>query len=655
MTLNGPASTRHPERKTKQWVIAKAKQRKSTGKRRKRERRRGHHKRRTLQLRKALNFSRIPKTIVSIVSVTNHPLFDLRLSLLVSAWTALRLPSSLLAALAKLKFTRPTPIQEAAIPQIQEGHDVVGKAVTGSGKTLAFGIPIIEHFLEVQAKQTNETAARTVEKRNPPIAMVLSPTRELAHQLSTHLNNLCAGLDTNRPRIATLTGGLSLLKQKRLLEKADIIIGTPGRLWDVMSSIPGLLSWLRMIKFLVIDEADRLLSEGHFKEVEEILNSLDKEEIEGDTDISNEARLLSAKSSRQTLVFSATFQKDLQRKLAGKSKIIGKEESLEYLLEKLHFREEKPKYIDVNPVSQMASTLREGLVECSALEKDLFLYSLLLHHPNTRTLVFTNSISSVRRLVPFLQNLNIEAHALHSQMEQKARLRCIERFASPSSPGSVLVATDVAARGLDIPSVHLILHYHIPRAADMYVHRSGRTARAEHSGTSILICAPDEVVPVRRLVAKVHARDQVLEEKGKFFIRTLSIDRRIVARLKPRVTLSKQIADSALAKEKERHEGNWLKHAAEELGVDYDSGEFAEKEGNAMGRGQGKRKKMRAAAGMSKGEVAGLKAELKGLLGQRVNVGVSERYLSAGNVDVDELMEGGKGEFLGKVGELGFD
>ena len=562
--------------------------------------------------------------------------------------------------MAKLKFPRPTPIQASTIPEIRNGHDVVGKAVTGSGKTLAFGIPIVEYFLEMTAEETQETMTRPSERKNPPLAMILSPTRELAHQLSTHLSDLCAGFGSAGPRIATLTGGLSLLKQKRLLETADIIIGTPGRLWDVINSTPGLLGWLKMLKFLVLDEADRLLSEGHFKEVEEILNSIDKEEVNGDEANENEARVSAAKSSRQTLVFSATFQQDLHRKLAGKGKLfenkaIGRQESLEYLLKKLKFREERPKFIDVDPLSQMAPSLREGLVECAALEKDLYLYALLLHHPNTRTLVFTNSISSVRRLVPFLQNLNIDAHALHSQMEQKARLRCIERFASPLSLGSVLVASDVAARGLDIPSVGLILHYHIPRAADMYVHRSGRTARAEHSGTSILICAPDEVVPVRRLVAKVHARGQDFEAKSKFFIRTLDLDRRIVARVKPRVTLSKRISDSFLAKERERHENNWLKNAAQELGVDYDSEEFAANDTNTMGRGQGKKKKMKAAAGVGKEEIAGLRAELKGLLDQRINVGVSERYLTGGNVDIDELLAGGKGEFLGRVEGLDFD
>ncbi|MCJ1404817.1 ATP-dependent RNA helicase [Xylographa trunciseda] len=579
----------------------------------------------------------------------------------VSAWTVLELSSQTLSSLAKLGFTDPTPIQSASIPEILNGHDVIGKASTGSGKTLAFGIPILEHYLLTSQNTLGDEKSSNSDKNHPPIALILSPTRELAHQLATHLTDLCSSTSGKAPRIATITGGLSLQKQQRMLTNADLIIGTPGRLWEIISDGQGILTWLRQIKFLVVDEADRLLSEGHFKEVEEILNSLDREDQPTEEEEEQPSPTSGSKHQRQTLVFSATFQKELQQKLAGKGKssggeLMGKQESMEYLLKKLHFREEKPKFIDVNPISQMASGLKEGIVECAGLEKDLYLYALLMHHPNTRTLIFANSISSVRRLTPFLQNLNIPAYALHSQMPQKARLRSIERFSSPSQPGSILIATDVAARGLDIPSVQLIVHYHLPRAADMYVHRSGRTARAEKSGSSILLCAPEEVVGVRRLVAKVHARNTTIEHDRQFFMRTIDLDRRIVARLKPRVTLSKKIADASLAKEKQGHEDNWLRAAAEDLGVDYDSEEFAAQDGSKKGRGQGRKKSENESRALTKAELGALRAELKGLLSQRVNVGVSESYLSASGMDVDELLrEGAKGEFLGTVNGIGMD
>lgn len=156
---------------------------------------------------------------------------------------------------------------------------------------------------------------------------------------------------------------------------------------------------------------------------------------------------------------------------------------------------------------------------------------------------------------------------------------------------------------------------------------------------------------MRRLIAKIHARNASEHDgnKKKFFIQTLDLNTRVVSRLKHRVILSKKISDAALAKEKKGHENNWLKTAAEDLGVDYDSEEFAAGEASKRGRGQGRKKKEKEARGLTKGELGALRGELKGLLGQRVNVGVSERYLTAGGVDVNDLLDGKRGEFLGTV------
>jgi ATP-dependent RNA helicase DDX24/MAK5 len=280
----------------------------------------------------------------------------------VSAWVELDLSSATLSALSKLGFAKPTPIQIAAIPEILSGHDVIGKASTGSGKTLAFGIPILEKWLEMNSKEDNEQNPRV----KKPTALILSPTRELAHQLTEHITTLCAGI-SDAPYIAAVTGGLSLQKQQRQLLKADIVVGTPGRLWEVMSSSIELSNSFKKVDFLVIDEADRLLTDGHFKEAEEIISSLDRilDVDEGNSE---------STFPRQTLVFSATFHKGLQQKLAGKGRqgLMDASESMEYLLKKLNFREDKPKYIDVNPISQMAEGLREGMVECSGTEKVRF-------------------------------------------------------------------------------------------------------------------------------------------------------------------------------------------------------------------------------------------------------------------------------------------
>lgn len=289
----------------------------------------------------------------------------------VSAWDGLNLSPETFTALSKMKFSSPSAIQKASIPAILDGHDVVGKASTGSGKTLAFGIPIIEHYLDKRGRQ--EEQSQKPEKSKFPIALILSPTRELAHQLARHLGELIANSPDTNARITLITGGLSIQKQQRQLATADIVVGTPGRVWEILSTGTGLIRKMQKIQFLVVDEADRLLSEGHFKEVEDILGALDKKQA-GDIADMDKEEVEEEPTQRQTLVFSATFHKDLQQKLAGKSRwtsgdMLDNKASMEYLLKKLNFREEKPKFIDVNPESQMAVGLKEGIVECPAMEK----------------------------------------------------------------------------------------------------------------------------------------------------------------------------------------------------------------------------------------------------------------------------------------------
>ena len=549
-----------------------------------------------------------------------------------TAWTDLQLSEHIVKSISRLGFSKPTPIQEAAIPPILDGHDVIGKAVTGSGKTLAFGIPIVEHWLST--RNTRMSNSDVI-----PAALILAPTRELAGQLSQHLKDLCEGLE-DRPRIVTVTGGLSILKQQRQLEKADILVGTPGRLWEVISDSIGLVGRLKNVKYLVVDEADRLLSDGHFKEVENILDALERKVVEDENGAVAEEQV---GVERQTLVFSATFHKGLQQKLSGKKPksaggdLLSNKQSMEYLLKKLNFREQKPTFVDSNPVNQMASSLQEAIVECGGMQKDLYLYSLVMQNPNAKILVFTNSISAVRRLTPLLQNLNQPAVALHSTMIQKARLRSLEKF---SSQRTILVATDVAARGLDIKGIDLIIHYHVPRTADMYIHRSGRTARAENSGRSIMLCSPDEVDGVTRLVSQVHS-GKVPE--------VIQIDRQLISRLQPRMKLSQKITEATVAKEKTNSQDEWLRTAAQELGQDYDSEEFAaELAKSNRGRGGGTRKKQQEAANVSKAELASMKSQLKDLLNKKVNLGISERYLAGGRVDIDAMLdEKGDAAFLG--------
>ena len=589
----------------------------------------------------------IDQTSKSIAKSTNELELDSNFDVLlkqsdisnadVSAWNALHLSSTTLSHLSRLGYHHPTPIQTATIPLILQGHDVIGKAVTGSGKTLAFGIPIFERWL----MNRSSGSSGTTKHQDSLLALILAPTRELVLQLNRHLNELCFEVD-GHPRIAAVTGGLSVYKQQRQLEDADIVVATPGRLWSVMNdastnpNVDALVDRLKKTSFLVVDEADRLLSQGHFKEVEDILDTLDREVINEADETDTVAD--STKSRRQTLVFSATFHKGLQQKLVSKVKpgkriddsLLGNQQSMEYLLKKLSFREEKPTFIDVNPASQMATALSESIVECGAMKKDLYLYATLMQNQGKKILVFTNSIAAVRRLTALLQNLKQPAVGIHSTMPQKARLRSLEKFSAQST---VLVATDVAARGLDIKGVDLIVHYHVPRTADMYVHRSGRTARAESSGRSIVLCSPDEVAGVRRLIVEVHKTNAPPE--------AIQLDGRLLQNLEPRVALAQKITEASRAKEKTASKDGWLRTAAEELGVEYDSEEFeTQGQRGRRGRGGGRAEKQKANADISKDQVSIWRAGLGALLEKRINLGVSERYIASGRVDVEALLEG---------------
>jgi ATP-dependent RNA helicase DDX24/MAK5 len=544
-------------------------------------------------------------------------------------WQPLGLSSNLQGALAGLKFFKPTPIQTSAIPLILQGSDVVAKAETGSGKTLAFGIPIIETFVQQH------------EKPKGAWALILSPTRELAHQIGQHLLALCECGTFDKPRIAIVTGGLAVQKQERQLAKADIVVATPGRLNDVLNSgHKDILDRLKHVKFLVMDEADRLIGGSRifneFPEMEQILLALNR--VEDD-----DKKLV----TRQTLFFSATFDRVLSIALGHNKfhQISAKryeEQTLEWLSSNFEFSDSSGlKWVDVNQNSRLAKGIFEGLVECGNMEKDLFLYAIMMLHPRTRTLVFLNSISAVKRVTPFLQNLNLPAQALHSNMVQKARLKAVEKFSSADS--SILIATDIAARGLDIAGVQLIVHYHLPRTAEMYVHRSGRTARAQTAGTSIIICSPDEMGGFKRLIGKIHEMDN----NRKRPVQVIDIDRRVVSRLKPRANLAKKLADVTLAKEKNGSEDQFLREAAEELGVEYDSEELDNGGGGKRGRGNARKKQERQDKQVSKEQVSAWRGDLKRLLAERINVGVSERYLAQGVIDVDSLLRGDKGEFLG--------
>lgn len=483
-------------------------------------------------------------------------------------WNSVSLSPYLLNGLQLLGFKTPTAIQKTAIPLAIEGKDVIGKATTGSGKTLAYGLPILERHIQ-KLNEIKETRAR--EEIPPPSGIIFAPTRELAHQVVDHLNRISKYAPLSQHGIVSITGGLSIQKQERMLEYGpSIIVATPGRLLELIEKNTDLAARLGATDTVVLDEADRLLQDGHFEEFEKILELFIK---------SRDSKKYGYKW--QTLVFSATFSKDLFGKLDKKGKqkekkaysggLIGNTEILDLLSKKLRFKDPKPSLCDANPKEIVSGQVTEALVECGAAERDLFLYYFLLMYPGS-TLVFANAVDSVKRLVPFLENLKIPAFSIHSSMVQKQRLRALERFKASTEKNktSVLIASDVAARGLDIPHIDHVAHYHLPRSADVYIHRSGRTARAGEEGVSVMFCSPQEASgPFRKLRNLVAASaEKHSKVSGKGDLKMLDIDYDLVTQLRERVRIASKLADSSIASTATRKESSWVKQAAEDLGIE---------------------------------------------------------------------------------------
>ncbi|RKP36546.1 P-loop containing nucleoside triphosphate hydrolase protein [Dimargaris cristalligena] len=535
----------------------------------------------------------------------------------IEAWKSLGLHKSLLNNLASLKFSTPTPIQAQTLPLTLAGRDVVGAAETGSGKTLAFGLPMLDYYLQ------QSTAAD-----DRLIGLVLTPTRELAIQVRQHLSQIAT--DT-RARVVTVVGGMSVQKQRRVLaQNPAIIVATPGRLWDILSEDRKLGNRLQTVRFLAIDEADRLLERGHFAEVANILKLINQTPSTGSEFESESSEAVemapgsttppaAEDSLRQTLIFSATLTEDLQAARGGPKKLKGVAKNkvprsansvLKDLMDRVQFQDPSPVLVDVTQAHGMAGRLVESRIDCLLEDKDIHLYYLLTRYP-ARTLVFVNSIDAIRRLVPILQLLKIPAFGLHSQMEQRARLKNVDRFKSHEQ--AVLVASDVAARGLDIPLVEHVIHYQIPRAADIYVHRSGRTARAQKDGISIMLCCPEEAKLFRKLCHQLSK-----DELPRF-----PVDHHILKEMKKRVKLARSINGSEHQVQKKRFDADWMRKSAAEMDVELDEGILSDDESTEA----------KLALSQTRTKVTNWKRELTLLLNQPIMPrGTSSGFLTSATI-----------------------
>uniref|UniRef100_A0A672UJ33 ATP-dependent RNA helicase n=1 Tax=Strigops habroptila TaxID=2489341 RepID=A0A672UJ33_STRHB len=525
----------------------------------------------------------------------------------VSAWKDLFVPEPVLQALSYLGFSAPTPIQALALPSaIRDNMDVLGAAETGSGKTLAFAIPMIHSVLQWQKSNSSTTRNDSVSKdshqhhdetswenedeaeklthqqaedsgdeddasfttgcvkvlenfefdsddkthtvsshkKTPLLGLVLTPTRELAVQVKHHIDAVAkfTGIKT-----AIIVGGMAAQKQERVLNrKPEIVIATPGRLWELVKERHPHLSNLRQLRCLVIDEADRMVEKGHFLELSQLLEILNDSQYN---------------PQRQTFVFSATLTlvhqtptRVLQKKNAKK---MDKKTKLELLMEKIGIKG-KPKVIDLTRKEATVETLTETRIHCNTNEKDYYLYYFLLQYPG-RTMVFANSIDCVKRLSSLLTILNCDPLPLHANMHQKQRLKNLERFAERES--CVLLTTDVAARGLDIPNVQHVIHYQVPRTSELYVHRSGRTARAANEGLSLLLIGPDDLINFRKIYKTLEKSEEL-----PFF----PVETKCMTSIKERMNLARQIEKAEFFNSRAKQHNSWLQQAAEALEIDLD-------------------------------------------------------------------------------------
>lgn len=338
----------------------------------------------------------------------------------------LNLSQSIIDCLNKENILVPTPIQEGAIPLLKEGFDVIGQAQTGTGKTFAYAIPLIE---------------KVDRNSKVPLALVLTPTRELGIQVSNEIDKLIG--ENTGIKTACIYGGESYEKQRIALSRhPQIIIGTPGRIIDQMER--GNLSF-KKINYLVLDEADEMLKMGFQEDLEKILSSMPKE--------------------RQTALFSATLPPFIKNVV------------------KVYMND--PKWVKIEAKTLTVEAIDQQVYYCKKDSKKDLLIRLLDYNQFSQIMIFCNTKSMVDELVIFLQTSGFRAEGLHGDLKQISRDKVMQSFRNNTI--DILIATDVAARGIDIDGIDAVINFDVPNENELYVHRIGRTARAGSSGTAITI------------------------------------------------------------------------------------------------------------------------------------------------------------------------
>lgn len=347
----------------------------------------------------------------------------------------LELSNSLLKAVKAQGYEQPSPIQEKAIPEILRGKDVLASAQTGTGKTAAFTLPLL-HLLQHDGGK-RKRAIR---------ALILTPTRELAAQVYDNIREYSAFTEL---RSTVIFGGVKQHRQVEALKRGvDILVATPGRLLDLRQQ--GLLS-LDQVELFVLDEADRMLDMGFLNDIRKVVKSLP--------------------GQRQNLMFSATYAKEI-RELAQSFM-------------------NAPVRIDTAPQNSTAKKVEQHVYRVAKEKKTGLLIQLMQEHQEEQTLVFTRTKHRANKISKKLNQAGITAAAIHGDKSQNARTKALADF--KKGQVTVLVATDIAARGLDIPLLPYVINYEIPNVAEDYVHRIGRTGRAGAAGEALSLVSADEV------------------------------------------------------------------------------------------------------------------------------------------------------------------
>jgi ATP-dependent RNA helicase RhlE len=349
-------------------------------------------------------------------------------------FSELGLSKALLDTLDGLHLTTPTPIQVQAIPLVLEGGDVIGLAQTGTGKTAAFSLPILHRL--APGKKAAPKKAR---------ALILAPTRELSAQIARSVKDYGRKLHLTS---TVVVGGVSIRPQiKALASGVDILIATPGRLMDLIEQRAVSLNEIEVV---VLDEADQMLDIGFMPAIKRILAM--------------------TPNDRQTLLFSATMPKEI-RELSSR-----------------HLK--NPKEVSVIPAKKTADRVEHTVMHIQTPQKMGALASLIRDRKGERVIVFTRTKRGADKAAKRLEADGISAAAIHGNKSQGQRERALAGFRAGTVP--VLIATDIAARGIDVPGVSLVVNYELPNVPEVYVHRIGRTARAGAEGTAVTFCAPDE-------------------------------------------------------------------------------------------------------------------------------------------------------------------